>query len=320
MRRRLPVGAFLVLVVLGLTSTVRSEVTLSIEPERATIGDPISVRLEIESSEENPPQREQLGPQLGSFSVLDEQWSVTASENGPVWVWTATIATYETGRQEFPALTIPPASGDAPAWATDPFTIDVVSVLEPSDSETEEVEIADLKGPASVSANLRTVWLAGIVLVVLLGLAGLLWWLNRRYAARLAAVPAIEDPFARIAPHEWAFAQLRKLLDEEGRASSDRFYEKLAWILKRYLGGRYRTDLLELTTDEVRPALEQAGTPGTALTRITPVLSDCDVVKFAKHEPSESDRKQVVERVYGIIDQTKPVERPAENDDQVGAA
>ena len=100
----------------------------------------------------------------------------------------------------------------------------------------------------------------------------------------------------------------------------DRFYERLAWILKRYLGGRYRADLLELTTDEVRPSLEQAGTPGAALTRITPVLSDCDAVKFAKHVPTDTERKDVVERVYSIIDQTKPLERPAESDERVGAA
>ena len=321
MRWRLHPGYALLLLATLAAGSARAEVTLRIEPDRATIGDPISVRLTIESAEDNPPEREKLGPELGPFTVLDEQWSGQATDDGRhLWSWTATIAAYETGKHEFPALTIAAASSQPPPWETEAVEIDVVSVLEETESETGEVEIADLKGPASVAANLTPLWLAGSALVVLLAVAALLWWLNRRYAARLAAVPAVEDPFARIPPHEWAFAQLRKLLDEEGRSSGDRFYERLAWILKRYLGGRYRADLLELTTDEVRPSLEQAGTPATALTRIVPVLGDCDAVKFAKYRHTEAERKEIVERVYGLIDQTKPVERPAEENDRAGAA
>ena len=321
MERRLHHGFTVLLVAASLAVPAWGEVTLVIDPAAATIGDPLSVRLTIETDEDQRPAREKLGPDLGPFTVLDEHWSEQAGDDGRrVWVWLATIATYEAGKQEFPGLTIAPATGDAPAWETEPFSIDIVSVLDDAESETGEVEIADLKGPAAVAPNLAPVWLAGFALVLLLAVAGLLWWLHRRYAARLAAVPLVEDPFARITPHEWAFAQLRKLLDEKGRSSNDRFYERLAWILKRYLGGRYRADFLELTTDEVRPLLQQVGTQATALTRIVPVLGDCDAVKFAKHQPTEAERKEIVERVYGIIDQTKPAERLGEENEQAGAA
>ncbi len=321
MEPRLHRGLSALFVTALLAVPVWGEVTLTIEPVTATIGDPVSVRLTIETDGERRPVRERLGPELGPFTVLDERWSEQPLDDGRrAWIWSATIAAYVVGEQEFPGLTISPAAGDTPAWETEPFTIDVVSVLDDAGPETGEVEIADLKGPAAVAPDLASVWLAGFALILLLGVAGLLWWLNRRYAARLAAVPPVEDPFARIAPHEWAFAQLRKLLDEKGRSSNDHFYERLAWILKRYLGGRYRADLLELTTDEVRPVLQQVGTQTTALTRIIPVLGDCDAVKFAKYQPTEAERKEVVERVYDIIDQTKPVEHPVEQDEQAGAA
>ena len=83
-------------------------------------------------------------------------------------------------------------------------------------------------------------------------------------------------------------------------------------ILKRYLGGRYRIDLLERTSDEAPALLEQSGTPATALAKIRSVLNECDAVKFAKYRPTESERKDVVDRVYGIVDQTKPVEAAGE--------
>ena len=318
---RLHRGLAVLLVSASLAVPVWGQVRLTLEPATPTIGDPISVRLTIESDEEQRPVLKELGPELGPFTVLDEQWSEQALDEGRrIWVWSATIAAYEIGEQEFPGLTLAAAGGGAPAWETEPFTIDVVSVLDDTETATGEVEIADLKGPAAVAPNLAPVWLAGFALALLLAVAGLAWWLNRRYAARLAAVPPVDDPFARIAPHEWAFAQLRKLLDEKRCSSSDRFYQRLAWILKRYLGGRYRAELLELTTDEVRPLLQQVGTPATALTRISPVLGDCDAVKFAKYQPTETERKEIVERVYGIIDQTKPAERPVEQDERAGVA
>ncbi len=321
MKRRLRVLALALLGLLPAALPAGGEATVRVEPQRATVGDPIEVQITLFGDDERRPAVDKLGPDIGPFSVLDERWSEeSAGEGGRMWRWTARIAAYETGTREFPATTVAATSPGAPGWEIEPFTIEIASVLEQAEAEDGEVDIADLKGPASVAPDLRTVWLAGSVLVALLAVAAVLWWLNRRYAARLAAVPPVEDPFARIAPHEWAFAELRKLLDEEGRSAADRFYERLAWILKRYLGGRYRTDLLELTTDEVRPALQQAGAPGAAMTRIAPVLGDCDAVKFAKYEPSQAERKDVVDRVYDIIDQTKPVERPAHPDGRAGAA
>ena len=136
--------------------------------------------------------------------------------------------------------------------------------------------------------------------------------------------PMVDDPFARTPPHEWAFAELQNLLSERlaEQGELERFYAQLAWILKRYLGGRYRVDLLEQTTDEVRPALDQAGIPSAASPRVGSILAECDRVKFAKAFPSDSERKQIVERVYAVIDQTKPaLESTDLNDgDVVGAS
>ena len=173
------------LVAASLSGPAWGKVTLSIEPATTTIGDPVAVQLTIETDEDRRPSREKLGPELGPFTVLDEHWSEQALDDGRrVWVWSATIAAYEIGEQEFPGLTIATAAGDAPGWETEPFILDVISVLDEAESETGEVEIADLKGPAAVAPNFAPLWLAGFALALLLAVAGLAWWLNRRYAQR----------------------------------------------------------------------------------------------------------------------------------------
>ena len=53
-------------------------------------------------------------------------------------------------------------------------------------------------------------------LALLLGGAGLLWWLQRRYGNRLTAVEAPEDPFHRMPPHVWVYRELQRLLDRVG--------------------------------------------------------------------------------------------------------
>ena len=304
MQRPVPLLVVTMLAALPAWGQARVE----IEPSSATVGDPLTVRMTIEATDGIEPVREKLGPQLGPFTVLDERWSAATGEEASGWSWTATVAAYRTGELEFPALSVA-SSGGGEGWQTEALQVDVVSVLEDGGSEAEEApEIADLKAPASIAPNFAPLWLAGGLLGLLLAVTALAWWLHRRYAARLAAAPAVEDPFARTPPHEWAFAALQELLEERGALATDRFYARLSWILKRYLGARYRVDLLEHTSDEVCPLLEQAVAPGAAVARVNAVLADCDAVKFAKYDPGESERKDIVERVYRIVDRTKPAE------------
>ena len=295
--------------VMAQESDLTGELSLSLL--EANVGDAIEVRWRLVGAPDREPAMQPLGPELGDFAVLQEQWEVGELEGeDPSWLWIATVAAYSTGSLEFPALQIETLGPDQPGWKSLPQMVEVISVLEEPNSE-EELEIADLKQPASLEPNWTPtlIALSIVALIALIALAA--WLLHRRYAARLAAVPMAEDPFARTPPHEWAFAALQDLLSQRlaEQGELERFYAQLAWILKRYLGGRYRVDLLEQTTDEVRPVLDQAGMPSAASPRVGSILAECDRVKFAKAFPSDSERKQIVERVYAVIDQTKPVEQ-----------
>jgi hypothetical protein len=142
--------------------------------------------------------------------------------------------------------------------------------------------------------------------------AGVAWWLWRRYAAKLAAVPAAVDPFRKLPPHVWVYEELERLLArrlaEEGQIGL--FYDELTRIVKLYLEGRYRIELMERTTAEVPPALKLAGAPAEAQTLARALLDGSDHVKFAKAPAGAAECRAAVEEAYRLVDLTKPVSAP----------
>ena len=122
-------------------------------------------------------------------------------------------------------------------------------------------------------------------------------------------------------PHEWIYKELGRLLErripEQGQV--DLFYGELSRILKQYLGGRFRLDLLEHTTDEIAPLLEQVGALERPVSTAGRILDECDRVKFARERPGPEAWRAVVEAVYEIVDETKPTETRIESGER-GAA
>jgi hypothetical protein len=316
MRRQTQLCALALLVaVAGSSAAVDEgpppEVRVEVEPLEATVGDHLAVRVVVDippATRLDPPQ---LGPSLGPFSVLEGSWSAPEDRaEGQRWTWTGVVVSFRPGEVELPAVrvVVEDEAGTQHTAESDPVRVEILSVLDPAASEGAEAEIADLKPPASVPPDYRSLVTAtGILALLLLG-AAVLWWLHRRFAARLAAVPAPDDPFHRIPPHEWVYAELQKLLErrlaEQGQ--EDLFFTEVARILKRYLGGRFRVELMEQTTAEVPERLRQAGTPAEAIDAARDLLERCDLVKFAKELPRPDDCRAAIEAAYRIVDATKP--------------
>jgi len=297
--------------------------SLDVTPAEATVGDRLRAALTVDL----PPglflESRTVGPGLGGFSVFSGEWDgPMETEQGTRYVWTGTLSAFETGQLEIPPIRLELSGSDgATSVSTEAVSINIVSVLEGQDPGAEEVDLADLKPPASVDPNYRPLTIALIILGLLLVAAVVLWWLHRRYASRLTAVAPPDDPFQRMPPHEWVYEELGHLLErrlpEQGQV--DLFYSELSRILKQYLGGRFRLDLLEHTTDEIAPLLEQVGALERPVSTAGRVLGECDRVKFARDRPAAEAWRAVVEAVYEIVDETKPTETQIESSER-GAA
>lgn len=304
------------LLLVGAGAVAAAEARLEFDAAGATVGDALPATLTLELGPGEAFEPVSLGSEAGPFQIEGGSWS-PPPEGGPAgrWVWTGRLVAFRTGRLEIPPIELRVSGESGPTGvSTAPVAVTIESVLAGEEVAGEPPEIADLKPPASIDPRYGPLWAALGGLLLLLGAAFLLWWLHRRYAAKLAALPAPDDPFHRTPPHVWVYAELQRLLArrlaEEGQV--DLFYQELSRILKTYLGGRYRVDLLEHTTDEIPARLRQAGAGAEPIGEVAALLAECDQVKFARHRPGPADSRIAVERVYRIVDTTKPADADGE--------
>jgi len=312
--RRIAGAAAAIAVLLTLAPAARADaasaaagVTVTAAASAATVGDrvPVEIRVDLADGETFEPPA--IGPDLGPFRVGGGAWR-RPPEGGRTWTWTGFVAAYRTGDLELPAIDLTVGTPEGPRTRSSaPVAIRIDSVL-PGGEDPAGLDIAEIKDVVTVAPDWSALRLALAALVGLLAAAGAIAWAHRRWAARLSAAPAPPDPFERLPPHEWAFRELQALLErrlhEEGRV--DEFHAEVARIVKRYLGGRYRVDLMERTTGEVGPALDQAGAPGSAIAEVGALLTRCDTVKFAGARPAAERCRATVEDAYRLVDSTRP--------------
>jgi hypothetical protein len=307
-RRTSWIGLPVALLVLVAAAEDAPSVSVTVKPSVANVGDAIELIVTVDVPAGTRLEPEPLGPEIGPFSVLDGRWEAPAEGETVRRFWRGSIAAYEVGEVELPAIAVRyvDAEGGSSRASSEPVPVTIESVLGPDDAD--QAPLADLKAPASLRGDFSVLWIAGIAFAAVVLAALLVWWLVRRYGARFAAVPASTDPFQREAPDVWAYGELRKLLDErlaeEGRV--EEFYTRLAWILKRYLSGRFRVDLMEHTTSELRQLLAQAGVGAEPAALAHAMLERSDHVKFARHLPAAERCRAEVEEAYGIVDATRP--------------
>ncbi len=300
----------------GASGEPAGTAVLTVSSSVATVGDRLDAVIEVTVPEGTSVERPDVGRELGPFTVFDPSWEGPVVASGKArYTFRARLAAFETGSLEIPAVEARVGGrAGAAVLKTGPVRVEIRSVLDDKEPrETGKPAIADLKRPASLPADYRPILAALAILLALLLAAAAAWWLNRRLAPRLAAVPAPEDPFRRLPPHVWAYAELKRLLErrlaDEGEISL--FYSELSRILKLYLGGRYRVPLMEQTSDEILPLLREAGAPQDAIRSARDLLRKADGVKFAREAANPGRCRDSVEEAYRIVDATRPPDEPA---------
>lgn len=171
-------------------------------------------------------------------------------------------------------------------------------------------------GPVPVIA---TSWLrVGLLIAALVGLLATLVTLaalrvmgRRRRAALPPPPPRPADEVALEALDWLAQAPLDPL----------ERYTRTVDVLRQYLGGRFGFDGLELTTRETMLALMAADLRSVTRPELEGTLSDADLVKFAKIEPSEADAMGMLDQVRHVVVRTwLPPEVKAAPEAPAGAA
>jgi hypothetical protein len=182
---------------------------------------------------------------------------------------------------------------------TEEITIKVSSLLE---KEQKELSLHPIKGPVGLPAEPPSLLAILAVLGAAVLIAGGASFLFRQ---RKATNPNAEPP---LPAHELAYRQLQAILDERLIEVGEfkLFFSKISDILRSYIEGRFGIHAPRRTTEEFLSDISR-NAPFSRDHRVLLVefLQNCDLVKFAKHLPSQEEVAKAVDSCRAFIDATR---------------
>ena len=261
----------------------------------------------IELSRIEPPMA------LGAFEIRDYQPSETKKITKEKYSKTINfkLSTYDTGEYEIPAFDIKYKTKDGIEKSIKSAPIKIV-VEGIKTSEAEKRDIGDIKLPVMVKADTLVRNLIIICALFLIIIASILYYflIYRRKLKAMADINAIE---AFLPPDEEAIKSLEELAKstyfDEGKYKV--FYSTLSSIIKRYISRRYLINAIDMTTYELTYVMKKKIRLSENIrARISDILNECDLVKFAKFVPDASRKLIVIDAGRGIVEETKEVKAP----------
>jgi hypothetical protein len=284
------------------------------------VGDRVDLDIHITAAD---PSRVRVGdPDLGATAGdgdPDSTWSLVAGRSAPQDEPAAagrthrrvrfTLAPFRTGRIALPQVevSVQPTSGPAETMTIAAGEIEVASVL-PADADTKTLQPRDIKGVVAVPAP-RWLWpaVAAAAAATVLALAWFLWSRLRRRVA------AIIRPAQRL--DEWALSELSAIeaehLPEHKKVKEH--YTRVTDVVRRYLGGVFGFDAIDLTTHEAMQALEDIPQSAGVRASVQGLLEEADLVKFAKHQPEMPACRRALEGARGIVAAARPMLAPPQD-------
>jgi hypothetical protein len=255
-----------------------------------------------------------VGDQLGAFDIQQVEGPLSpapapgepAGAAARETTWVFRLAAFDLGELEIPPVTLrylQPGGGEARAVQTPARTIRVEATVEGAEEDPADVRSGFLPPPPG-----RIGLYLALAAAALAG-AGAFWlWRRRRPKPRAAPAggPARPRVPTRPAHDRWLEALealVAERLLEEGRARE--FHIRLAEIVKRYLGEVFAFDAMDRTSQEVLEDLASRARP-TLRAEAAALLEQCDLVKFAEHQPSLDRGREAARRARVILDLGRP--------------
>lgn len=272
-----------------------ADISVSIEPDKLTVGDELRVVCLIRKAEGESVQPVLTPQTLYPFELKGAR---AAQDPAPATDGRLTerleivLTVFETGDLVLPAipLSIRSASGVSSTSFTPERKIKVTSVLTAKDKS-----LRPIKGP--VSMDLVTLLVAMAVLGVVVLVVGII------AALLLRPRKAKPDPEARLAPEERARRELGRLRSSahlaEGRFRE--YYAELADIMRRFLERRYGVDVMERTSAEILRSEPVASLEPDTRSALRELLDAADLVKFAKATPEAQQTARLEESLLAVV-------------------
>lgn len=296
-----------IVIIAGRLSGQEVSVSAAFDSSRIFIGDQINFSVRIDQPSglklELPSFRDTLiknieilsGPVVDTSSLSENRIRVTSKY---------LITSFDSGYYRIdPVFVELPTENGIKRFFSDYSVLEVARVhLTPPDTASGIFDIIEpYKAPLTLGEILP--W---ILIIIVAGIA--IWLLIRfirkhKKSRKEIIAPVITDP-----AHVIAFRELEKLKTEQLWQTGDtkKFYTRLTDIIRQYLVNRFNIDSLELTTTETLHAYIKSGLKkDESYNKLKSVLTEADLVKFAKHKPEAAENELIYDRSWDFINLTK---------------
>lgn len=288
----------------------RGPLTVHIRVNKGKITIADTVLLEIESAIKAgyKMQMPKVDKVLENFGIID--WRNAGDRlderNSIVSTYRYRLEPFLSGKFSIPSLKfefqdVNSVGGKDYELSTEPVDIEVTSLL---GEQREKLVIADIEDIIEIPRKLSYWWVFGTLAGIVIASAGGWIYLRRKHINELVRIfrPA----------HEIAYDHLRKLVEQDlvkqGRIKE--FYERISDILRHYIEHRFDLRAPERTTEEFLAELRFTDSLSTAdKNSLGEFLEHCDMVKFAKYNPTTDQIQRTFDLVKDFIEKTKSDER-----------
>ena len=302
---RMTLGLSLVTPALAQQIPVKAGVTIA--PDSVRIGDPFRITVGV---------RAPVGASIEFPRVLDS--TATVQSLDPVAVRTSVdtsaveqyadyrVAAWDVGKQPIRLDDVlVRLNGTARRIPITGYTVFVRSVLPQDSAQRVPKPPRDLFEP-----KMFPWWVWVLIAAAVIGL--ILWWMRRRKRKK-PALAIVVDPYER-AEAEFQRIEALGLVDAGERG---RYVALMIEVLRDYLAARYSEASLSLTSTELERAV--AHVPHIPQDRLARVLTDADLIKFARRPVSGERARELGRDARAIVGVEHRASQPAPSDTSAAA-
>ena len=291
-------------------------VHIRLDKTKMTIADTVLLQLEATLQPGYEMQMPKVDKVLENFGIVD--WDNLGAKlddkNNVVTTYQYRLEPFLSGQYEIPAFTFQFHDANDPnathELASEPIVVEVTSLL---GDQRANLVIEDIEGVVEMPKPASRWWLWVLVALAVAAVPAV--WLLLR-SRRVKQLVRIFKP-----AHEVAYTRLRALvaenLVEQGKIKE--FYERISGILRHYIEDRFDLRAPERTTEEFLAELRFTETLAPSdKSVLEEFLTHCDLVKFAKHDPTTDQVQRTFDLVKDFIERTKSEQRKVDVTDQAG--
>jgi len=290
-------------------------VHVRLDKTKLTIADTVLLQFEATLQPGYKIEMPKVDKVLENFGIVDwdDLGEKLDARNNVVTTYQYKLEPFLSGNYEIPAFTFKFQDANDPnaahELASEPIAVEVTSLL---GDQRAKLVIEDIEGVVEMPKAAHRWWLWILAALVVAAIPAT-WLLLRNKRARQVV---------RIfkSAHEVAYLRLRALvaanLVEQGQIKE--FYEQISGILRHYIEDRFNLHAPDRTTEEFLGELRFTETLALADKQtVEEFLTHCDLVKFAKHEPTTEQIQRTFDLVKDFVERTKSEEHLVDVTDHV---